>query len=76
MVIAELRKKYDITAAVIHSAVGQECYQLVQKGGKPEYLPRDDKRGLLSGYLQMVALNKILLTNQRWPFVLGTRAEC
>lgn len=73
MVVAELRKQFDITAAVIHSAVGQECYQLVQRGGKPEYLPRDDKRGLLSGYLQMVSLNKILLTNQRWPFVLSTR---
>lgn len=73
MVVAELRKEFDITAAVIHSTVGQECYQLVQNGGKPEYLPRNDKRSLLSGYLQMVALNKILLTNQRWPFVLGTR---
>jgi argonaute-like protein implicated in RNA metabolism and viral defense len=46
---------------------------LVQRDGKPEYLPREDKRGLLSGYLRMVALNKILLTNQRWPFVLETR---
>jgi hypothetical protein len=73
MVVAEFRKEFDITAAVIHSAVGQECYQLAQNSGKPEYLPRDEKRGLLSGYLQMVSLNKILLTNQRWPFVLGTR---
>lgn len=73
MVVAELRKKYDIAAAVIHSAVGQDCYRMVSRDGRPEYLPREDKRGLLSGYLRMVALNKILLTNQRWPFVLETR---
>lgn len=73
MVVAELRKQFDITAAVIHSAVGQECYRLVQQGGKPQYIQREDKRRSLSGYLRMVALNKVLLTSERWPFVLETR---
>ncbi|MEN4012456.1 MAG: hypothetical protein ROW48_10510 [Bellilinea sp.] len=73
MVIAELRKRFDITASVIHSQVGQESYRLSQNNGNPQYLQKEEKRGLLSGYLRMVVLNKILLTNQRWPFVLETR---
>lgn len=73
MVIAELRKRFDITAAIVHSAVGLESYRLTQQNGTPQYVVRDDKRGLLSGYMRMVALNKVLLTNQRWPFVLETR---
>lgn len=73
MVIAELRKRFDITASVIHVRVGQESYRIIQQNGKSHYAIRDDKRGLLSGYLRMVALNKVLLTSQRWPFVLETR---
>lgn len=73
MVVAELRKRFDITAAIIHTAVGQECYRLTQVNGKPQYVAREEKRGVLSGYMRMVALNKVLLTNQRWPFVLETR---
>lgn len=73
MVIAELRKRFDITAAVIHSRVGQESYRTIQQNGKSQYVMREEKRGLLSGYLRMVALNKVLLTSQRWPFVLETR---
>jgi argonaute-like protein implicated in RNA metabolism and viral defense len=73
MVMRELRKsEIDIKAAVIHSAVGQECYQLVHSG-EPTYLPRKEKQGKLRGYLRMVAVNKVLLNNERWPFVLATR---
>ena len=71
-VIRELRK-IDICAATMHSAVGHECYVLTNNSdGKPCYVPNRESRGKLSGYLRMVALNKILLTNQRWPFVLET----
>ena len=74
MVMRELRKtKIDIKAAVIHSAVGQECYQLVHQGGEPTYLPHKEKHSKLRGYLRMVAVNKVLLNNERWPFILETR---
>ncbi|HWQ34533.1 MAG TPA: Piwi domain-containing protein, partial [Blastocatellia bacterium] len=42
------------------------------KGGQPQYFPRESARRKLSGYLRNVALNKVLLTNQRFPFVLAT----
>lgn len=78
MVIRELYEddsdhpqKPQIYAAVIHTKVGAECY--IQRNGESSYEPRPEKRGKLAGYLRMVAINKILLTNQRWPFVLETR---
>ena len=72
MVIRELYERTpQIYAAVMHSTVGAECY--FQPNGKSSYEPRPNKRGMLFGYLRMVAINKILLTNQRWPFVLETR---
>jgi hypothetical protein len=72
MVVRELRKR-DVIAAVNHSDMGDECYALsAGSDGKPRYVVRDGQRGRLSGYLQNVALNKILLTNSFWPFVLAT----
>jgi len=71
MVIRKMRDM-DIPAAVMHSATGQNCYELRTIGGGREYACRNDKRGKLQGYLRNVALNKVLLTNERWPFVLST----
>jgi hypothetical protein len=72
MVVRELRK-LDIYGAVMHSSAGYECYRLINdRAGKASYVPKPESRGKLSGYLRMVALNKVLLTNQRWPFVLET----
>jgi argonaute-like protein implicated in RNA metabolism and viral defense len=72
MVIRELRK-LDVYAAVNHSTTPRECYQIVQQGNHPpRYLPRESTKGKLSGYLRNVALNKVLLTSERWPFVLAT----
>ncbi|HZI57795.1 MAG TPA: hypothetical protein VFF39_13520 [Verrucomicrobiae bacterium] len=66
-------RELDITAAVMHSATGNECYELITaRDGTRRYAIRPEKRGRLSGYLRNVALNKILLTNERWPFVLAT----
>src|SRR5262249_17720417 len=43
-----------------------------QGGGRPRYEVRAAQRGRMSGYLRNVALNKVLLTNERSPFVLAT----
>ena len=73
MVVRELRERLDLSVTAIHTEVGQECYELVGRGrDDPYYAPRRSKRGRLKGYLRNVAINKVLLTNQRWPFVLKT----
>ena len=72
MVIRELRAK-DIYAAVNHSEMGERSYVMVSgRDGTPRYEVRDNQRGRFMGYLRNVALNKVLLTNNFWPFVLAT----
>ena len=71
MVIGELRA-LDVYAAVHHTQTPGRCYELAHRpSGEPYYRVRADKRGLLTGYLRGVVLNKVLLPNERWPFVLA-----
>lgn len=75
MVVREFRERFDVYTSVIHSAVGKECYELVlskNANSKPRYQIRKHKKSKCIGYLRNVALNKVLLTNERWPFVLAT----
>jgi len=73
MAVRELRFRCDVRAAVIHSTVGQQAYREQRAAnGSVEYRCAPEHRRRLSGYLRNVALTKILLTNQRWPFVLAT----
>ncbi|HEY9853863.1 MAG TPA: hypothetical protein V6D28_30620 [Leptolyngbyaceae cyanobacterium] len=66
-------KDFDLFAATIHSAMGKDCYeQRYDANGQPFYAVRDHMNGKLQGYLRNVALNKVLLTNEKWPFVLDT----
>ena len=74
MVVRELRHRYDIRAAVIHSDVPRRAYRQTQAAdGHVIYRPVPALRGRLAGYLRNVVISKLLLTNQRWPFVLATR---
>lgn len=74
--VRALRKDCDITAAIIHTATGTECYEQPNNGsGSLAYRMRADKRGRFDGYLRNVALNKVLLTNEKWPFVLAQKAQ-
>ena len=71
MVVGELRG-LDVYAAVHHTRIPRRCYQLAHdRTGNPYYRTRRESRGLLAGYLRGVVLNKVLLPNERWPFVLA-----
>ena len=73
MVVQEMRDRLDVRAAVIHSEVPRRSYREVRRrDGALIYQCSREQRGRLSGYLRNVALSKILITNQRWPFVLAT----
>ena len=72
MVVREFRGR-DIYAAVNHSEMGERSYVMISdKDGTPHYEHRQTHRSRLMGYLRNVALNKVLLTNNFWPFVLAT----
>jgi hypothetical protein len=61
-----------IRAAVMHSTMGGDCYeQFTDASGNPDYRVREDRRSKFSSYVRNVALSKVLLTNEKWPFVLA-----
>ncbi len=72
MVMRELRDR-ELFVSVIHTTVSTESYALppIAPPGT-DYQPVRGKQGKLNGYLRNVAITKILLTNERWPFVLAT----
>jgi hypothetical protein len=73
LVLRELRKQ-GVHGAVIHNVTGTQCYEYTPSSPEPSYVWSNDrnKRGQLAGYIRNVVLNKILLTNSIWPFVLET----
>ncbi|RLI97245.1 MAG: hypothetical protein DRO96_01075 [Candidatus Aenigmatarchaeota archaeon] len=68
-VIRKLRKR-DIIAAVIHTGVSSNSYE--QSNGQWRVTFDRKRQGRLKGYLRNVVLNKILILNHFWPFVLKT----
>ncbi len=72
MLMHKLRK-LGLYVTIIHTTVAHESYSLVQNGRSgPAYQAIKERRGRLRGYLRNVALNKVLIPNERWPFVLAT----
>jgi hypothetical protein len=73
-VVRELFERHQLRVGVIHCDTVRECYrEVLQSDGQRRYYPDPSQRGRLSGYLRNVALNKILLINHKWPFVLADR---
>jgi hypothetical protein len=74
MVMREMRKR-QVFVSVIHNKVGAESYELLPNSAAGTAYSRiraPKLAGKLQGYLRNVALTKVLLTNNRWPFVLAT----
>jgi len=75
-VLRKLWADFDIRAAVMHTHTGSRAYQLTRDArGERVYGVAREMRGRLDGYLRNVALNKVLLTNEKWPFVLANRTH-
>lgn len=65
----------DIFVSIIHTTTSLDSYEDVSCNGEESKwdLVQDKKqRGKFKGYLKNVVLNKILLLNSQWPFVLKT----
>ncbi len=61
-----------INASIIHANTLNECYYSSSDNGLSKYHIKGDKRPMYSGYVKGVAINQVLLNNERWPFVLKT----
>ncbi len=71
MISQQFWEQHDMRTTVNHTKTGNECYSPVN-GRYGSYFANSQKQGKLRGYLRNVALNKILLNNEIWPFVLAT----
>ena len=67
-------RKMDIFVSVSHTEVPSLSYVAVSNNGGPEWRVSDDERiyKKYRGYLENLVLNKILLLNNLWPFVLSS----
>lgn len=72
LVVWQFQQEYNITASIMHSQTLEACYTYKPNGTNPGYYILPESRGLYSGYIQGVALNQVLLNNERWPFILET----
>ena len=70
--VKEFPRLFDLNAAVIHTDMAKNTYGSMTRGDITRYVVKPGERKRLSGYLRNVALNKVLLTNGKWPFVLET----
>ena len=68
----EFPYQFRLTASVIHTEVPEKAYASETRDGDICYFVKSEERSRFSGYLRNVALNKILLTNGKWPFILDT----
>ena len=76
LVMREMRKK-DVFVSIIHTTIPGNSYELDNDEGEQEWSIVEDgkQRGTIIGYLKGVALNKILLLNSYWPFVLKSELD-
>lgn len=71
LLMNKLRKDHGINAAVFHVTTPDRAYHRVGSGSEAKYVRKNDDRGRFSGYLTGAALNKVLIPNGKWPFVLA-----
>jgi hypothetical protein len=72
-IVKDLNSRFQITASVIHTDMIRRGYIARSHNGETHYIIDGSQRKRMAGYLRNVAINKILLTNGKWPFVLDTQ---
>ena len=70
--VKEFPDLFGLNAAVIHTDMAKNAYGSMTSGDTTRYVVKSAERKRLSGYLRNVALNKVLLANGKWPFILDT----
>ncbi|HWY35617.1 MAG TPA: hypothetical protein VNX68_13300, partial [Nitrosopumilaceae archaeon] len=72
LVVSECLNEYNITASIMHADTLEECFAYGANNCNSTYYIKAPLKGKYNGYVRGVAINQILLNNERWPFVLNT----
>lgn len=71
LIIREL-KRVGLNCAIIHDDTVKECFEFRRTpDGKGEYILKAEKQRKFEGYVRGVAINKVLLNSNKWPFILN-----
>lgn len=76
LVVSECLSDFSVNASIMHTRILEKCFGHEEVNGEVRYYV---KRGenkkierLYQGYLFGVAVNQVLLNNERWPFILAS----
>ena len=72
LVVSECLNECKITASIMHSDTLEECFMHKTLNGVSAYVIKNEKGGKYRGYVDGVAINQVLLNNERWPYILNT----
>src|SRR5690606_11907703 len=70
LIVSELYNDFDIVASIMHTDTLEEVIGYNLNNGQPSYYIKN--KGKYYGYIDGVAINQVLLNNERWPFILQT----
>jgi len=73
-VVRKLYDEFDLRVGIIHCDMIKGCYrEVIEDDGRRRYRSDPTRMKSLRGYLRNVAINKVLLINRKWPYVLAER---
>jgi hypothetical protein len=72
LVVSECLSEHNLTASIMHSETLEECFFYRKNNGKSNYEVKREMAGKYKGYVFGVAVNQVLLNNERWPYVLNS----
>jgi hypothetical protein len=72
LIVTECLENHDLQVGIMHSDTLQECFIHKTHNGQSKYVVKGEMQGKYNGYVRGVAINQVLLNNERWPFILQT----
>ncbi|SFH36983.1 argonaute/piwi family protein [Pedobacter insulae] len=72
LVVSECHEEHGITSSIMHSDTLKDCYEHKTINGQSTYVVKQERRGKYTGYVDGVAINQVLLNNERWPYILNS----
>lgn len=71
LVVSECLSEHNLTVSIMHTETLDECFMYRSVNGKGTYQLKRELEGKYRGYVFGVAINQVLLNNERWPYVLN-----
>lgn len=75
LVVSESLSDFNVMTSIMHTKTLNACFGHREVNGEVEYFIKSGERGrfqkLYERYLFGVAINQVLLNNERWPFILA-----